>query len=82
MSELYIKGRLFDDLLTRYPNHVPPTTGDLEPFRYTTLPERLAERRDRGKAYLDKEEVKALVEWKLLVYPLMQYTYKQSTRPS
>lgn len=55
----------FDDILSRYSATAPDKLQDLDTLRYETIPATLAERKKSGAAYLKKEEVEKLVEWKL-----------------
>lgn len=55
----------FDKILSRYPETVPSKLADLEGQRLSTLPARLREREAVGKAFLTKDEVATLVDWKL-----------------
>jgi hypothetical protein len=55
----------FDDILSQYPETVPSKLADLEKQRLSVIPAVLAERRSEGQAYLTKEEVATLVDWKL-----------------
>ncbi|KAF2086135.1 hypothetical protein K490DRAFT_44979 [Saccharata proteae CBS 121410] len=54
----------FEETLQRYESHVSTELRELEAFRASTLPERVLRRREEG-AWLQKEEVVKLVEWKL-----------------
>ena len=60
-----------DDLtacLNRYDDVVPDTLRELDEYRFATIPAELKKRRDaKGGAWLAKEEVQKLVEWKLCV---------------
>lgn len=49
-----------------YPQYIPPQLEELDPLRYEGLPSLLKQRRaSNGSAYLEKDEVVKLVEWKL-----------------
>lgn len=60
----------FDEILSRYPETVPSKLADLDAQRLSILPARLREREAGGKAYLTKDEVATLVDWKLSVSPI------------
>ena len=53
--------------LLSYESHVSPDVQGLESFRLNETPEALAQRKKNGKAFLEKEEVTNLVQWKLWV---------------
>lgn len=54
--------------LDRYQDLVPDSLHELDHYRFVTVPGLLKERRDaKGGAWLEKEEVQKLVEWKLYV---------------
>ncbi|KAH7380018.1 hypothetical protein BKA66DRAFT_465541 [Pyrenochaeta sp. MPI-SDFR-AT-0127] len=53
----------FNDVLSRYPSAVPDKLQELDTLRYDTIPSTVVERQDA--AYLTKDEVEKLVEWKL-----------------
>ena len=53
--------------LLSYESHVPPNLQDLESFRLKEIPVTLMRRSLDGGAFLEKEEVTKLVEWKLWV---------------
>lgn len=55
----------FDEILSRYQETVPSKLANLEEQRLSILPARLREREAAGKAYLTKDEVATLVDWKL-----------------
>lgn len=74
----------FNRLLAQYDDCVPKQLADLEELRLHTIPEALAERaavaakgeeeeeEEEEGAYLEKDELKSLVEWKLYVlFPIM-----------
>jgi len=50
-----------------YEDLVPKSLKDLEELRLRGIPEVLAQRRKDGNAFLERNEVTALVEWKLYV---------------
>lgn len=58
----------FDHILAQYPETVPSKLADLEEQRLSTIPSTLKERKTKGKAYLTKDEVATLVDWKLQVH--------------
>jgi hypothetical protein len=60
-----------NDVLSRYDEHVPDKLKDLDEARYEEIPDALAERKaaSSSQAYLSKDEVERLVEWKLCVPP-------------
>lgn len=53
--------------LLSYESHVPPKIQGLESFRLKEIPVTLMRRYLDGGAFLEKEEVTKLVEWKLWV---------------
>jgi hypothetical protein len=53
----------FDAILSRYSSTAPEKLRDLDAQRYDAIPTAVAKR--EGEAYLTKEEVLGLVEWKL-----------------
>jgi hypothetical protein len=55
----------FEQILAQYPETVPSKRADLEEQRLLTIPATLKERKAKGNAYLTKEEVATLVDWKL-----------------
>lgn len=55
----------FDALLAQYDSVLPDKLRGLDEERMRTIPETLGKRRDAGDAYLTKDEVVRLVEWKL-----------------
>ena len=58
----------YSDLQTHllsYNSHVPPDIRRLELLRLKDTPEALAQRKKNGEAFLEKEEVTSLVQWKL-----------------
>lgn len=60
----------YSDLKTRllsYNSHVPPDIERLESLRLNDTPEALAQRKKNAEAFLEKEEVLSLVQWKLWV---------------
>lgn len=69
MSQLHIKNISLDEfnnVLSRYPSAVPDKLQELDTLRYDAIPAKVAERQDT--AYLTKDEVEKLVEWKLYVH--------------
>lgn len=58
-----------DDIKTSvkaYPQYVSKQLEELDPLRYESLPSLLQQRRDsHGPAFLERDEVLKLVEWKL-----------------
>ena len=70
----------YSDLKTHlllYESHVPPNIQGLESLRINEIPETLAQRKKDGEAFLEKEEVKSLVEWKLWV-TFMKSIYRKT----
>lgn len=57
----------FKDIVNRYQGQIPEHLEGLEGTRLKEVPEKLALRKQDGKAFLEKTEVTALVEWKLCV---------------
>ncbi|QDS68760.1 hypothetical protein FKW77_004935 [Venturia effusa] len=56
----------FATYLARYEDVVPDNLRDLDAYRFVTVPGLLEERRSEGgEAWLEKEEVQKLVDWKL-----------------
>lgn len=56
----------FSTYLAQYEDLVSDTLHELDDYRFVTIPTLLKERRgDKGGAWLEKEEVQKLVEWKL-----------------
>ncbi|CAI6338660.1 unnamed protein product [Periconia digitata] len=60
----------FETILLRYPLLVPEKLHDLDQLRYQSIPATAAKRKaaqheDAEEAYLNKDEVEKLVEWKL-----------------
>lgn len=55
----------FESILAQYPETVPSKLADLEEQRLSAIPARLQQRKAEDKAYLTKEEVATLVDWKL-----------------
>ncbi|KAM0715537.1 hypothetical protein Q7P37_009035 [Cladosporium fusiforme] len=55
----------FEKVLSRYPETVPSKLAELEEKRLSIIPARLTERKAKGNAYLTKDEVVTLVDWKL-----------------
>ncbi|KAL2044766.1 hypothetical protein N7G274_002541 [Stereocaulon virgatum] len=51
--------------LLSYESHVPDKIQKLESLRVNDIPETLAQRKKVGNAFLEKNEVTSLVEWKL-----------------
>lgn len=58
----------FNRTLARYSSTAPSKLLDLDTLRYETIPATLAKRTEEGEAFLKKEEVESLVEWKLYVF--------------
>ncbi|KAF1976075.1 hypothetical protein BU23DRAFT_588267 [Bimuria novae-zelandiae CBS 107.79] len=54
----------FDNILSRYASIVPSALRELDELRYDTMPATVQLREEKG-AYLTKDEVVKLVEWKL-----------------
>lgn len=60
----------FLDVLSRYPAIAPVKLRELDTLRYETIPATVAQRAaNDGKAYLTKDEVEKLMEWKLYAPP-------------
>ena len=57
----------FNDVLVRYQDAVPAKLHDLDKLRFESIPEKVAQRKKELNAFLEKEEVEGLVEWKLYV---------------
>ena len=57
----------FNDVLARYQDAVPTKLHDLDKLRFESIPEKVAQRKKEFDAFLVKEEVENLVEWKLYV---------------
>lgn len=56
----------FAAYLGRYEDIVPDNLRELDEYRFATIPDLLRERRGKkGGAWLEREEVQKLVEWKL-----------------
>jgi hypothetical protein len=56
----------FDAVLKRYENHVPAKLAELDKLRFVTIPSVLTSRHDEdSQAWLEKEELQQLVDWKL-----------------
>lgn len=56
----------FATYLRRYSDLVPDNLRELDEYRFVTVPGLLKERRgEKGGAWLEREEVQKLVEWKL-----------------
>ena len=72
----------FDKLLKEYPNVVPPKLTDLDEQRYETIPATLVKRASSGSPYLTKQEVAALVDWKLWVLPFSSLSSFANIMPS
>lgn len=53
----------FNDILSQYPASVPERLQELDTLRYDEIPVKVASRKDA--AFLTKDEVEKLVEWKL-----------------
>ena len=60
-------GRL-QELASLYEQTIPKSLQDLERIRVKEVPESLTLRKRDGNALLEKDEVKALVEWKLYAH--------------
>ena len=58
-----IETTTFDSLLKEYPGVVPEKLSKLDQERYNTIPGLLRQR--TGAAWLTKDEVATLVDWKL-----------------
>ena len=65
LSYTEISKETFDEILSQYPSAVPDNLRELDAFRYDEIPATVAQRAETEKAYLKKEEVVKLVEWKL-----------------
>lgn len=65
LSYTDISKEAFTETLSHYPSAVPDHLRELDAFRYDEVPATLAQRAETGEAYLKKEEVTKLVEWKL-----------------
>lgn len=63
-----------------YPQQVPEKVQGLEELRYYEIPEALAQRRKAGEAFLEKTELKSLVEWKLYVVARL-HSHQQHSKP-
>ncbi|KAF2467134.1 uncharacterized protein BDR25DRAFT_395579 [Lindgomyces ingoldianus] len=59
----------FNNILSRYPASVPERLRDLDALRYDTIPVKVAKRKEDDDAFLSKDEVEKLVEWKLYASP-------------
>jgi hypothetical protein len=57
----------FNSAFARYDEIVPYDLRDLDTARYKTIPNALAERKEKEDVYLKKDEVVKLVRWKLYV---------------
>lgn len=55
----------FNNILARYQDAVPAKLHDLDKLRFESIPEKVAQRKKEFDAFLEKEEVESLVEWKL-----------------
>lgn len=55
----------FNNVLARYQDAVPAKLHDLDKLRFESIPEKVAQRKEGVDAFLEKEEVESLVEWKL-----------------
>ncbi|ORX98541.1 hypothetical protein BCR34DRAFT_496052 [Clohesyomyces aquaticus] len=55
----------FNEYLAQYPASVPEKLRDLDRIRYDSVPVKIAERNQNGGAYMTKDEVAQLVEWKV-----------------
>lgn len=55
----------FNNILARYQDAVPAKLHDLDKLRFESIPEKVAQRKKESDAFLEKEEVESLVEWKL-----------------
>lgn len=62
--------------LLSYHSHVPEKIQGLEELRLNTIPETLVQRKKEGGSFLEKTELKSLVEWKLCVCPAKIYIRK------
>jgi len=60
-----ISVQAFNALLDKYPSTVPLKLDQSENARLRTIPQALEERKRSGKVFLTKDEVVALLEWKL-----------------
>ena len=65
----------FKLLLAKYNDVIPKQLADLEQLRLDTIPEAIADRATAtGEgSYLEKDELRSLVEWKL--YVILTYIY-------
>ena len=55
----------FRRILAKYEDYVPGQLAELEQLRLHTIPRAISERSKEGGAYIEKDELKSLVEWKL-----------------
>lgn len=55
----------FQAVLSRYGDIAPAKLADLDDARYRDIPARIAERAWDGGAYITKDELVKLVEWKV-----------------
>ena len=62
-------------LIQSYPSHIPPKLQELDHLRFEEIPDKLAQRKQDGEAFLEKSEVCTLVEWKLFVHLTIQHPY-------
>lgn len=62
--------------LLSYISHVPPDIQRLDSLRLNDTPETLAQRKKNGEAFLEKEEVTNLVQWKLWV-TFIEHVYRK-----
>jgi hypothetical protein len=59
----------FNQVLDKYDSLLPGNLKDLTKFRGQELPDLVASRKQDGEAYVTKDELVKLVEWKLCVTP-------------
>lgn len=62
-----ISSEKVENFLKQYDDVVPARLQDLQNFRLERVPTLLKERKADGNAFLEKQDVTGLVEWKLLV---------------
>lgn len=60
----------FENALSQYDGVVPSKLAELEEQRLHIIPKSLATRKKGGRAYLTKQEVATLVDWKLYVHAM------------
>ncbi|TLD35502.1 hypothetical protein E2P81_ATG01805 [Venturia nashicola] len=66
LSFMKIRPEEFATYLDRYNDIVPDNLRELDEYRFVTVPNLLQKRRgEKGGAWLEREEVQKLVEWKL-----------------